>query len=274
MGLFKKIKKGLRKVGKVVSKAAPLLSFVPGVGTAAAMALGAGGSLLSGGGIKGALKAAAGAGLGGLAGGLIKGTTTAGGLLGGLGKVAAGVGKYGSAIDLAGNLLGGLSAYDQGKNANAIEREANPFGAYRPMYGEQLAMNMADPNAFENDPAYQFIRDQGLEAVTRKMAAGGYTGSGNMAMELAKYGSGLAATYRGEEMDRLAQLAGAGIQPASRASATASRDSSFDQLSGILASLGYGGTREGEEALEAAVPQGQRIGGNKMARLPSYLVPA
>ncbi len=255
------LKKAFKKVKKLAKKiAAPALSIagnalLPGLGGVLGGALG---GAIGGGGVKGAV-------LGGLGGYALN---AAGGVGGILDKIKSG--GLGGALDLAGNVIGGISALDQGKNANAIEREANPFGAYRPMYGAQLAMNMADPSAFANDPAYKFAMDQGLEAVSRKMAAGGYGDSGNMATALAQYGSGLAMQYRGQEMDRLAQLAGAGIMPASRASATTSRDSSFDQLSSILASIGYGTGRAANDDEEELAPI--IAAGSKMTR-PSSVIP-
>lgn len=264
MGIFKKVKKAVKKVAKVATKAAPALALIPGVGTAAAAAIGGTAGLLSGGGVSAALKGAAGGALGGLAKSAIQGAGGIGGLLGSGGSIAEKIKNMGlgGAIDLAGNVLGGMSALSQAKNAGAIREEANPFGQYREQYGDQLMRLASDPSAFANDPAYKFIMDQSLEASTRKMASQGYGGSGNMAIELADRAAGVAATYRGQEMDRLAGLAGANIMPASRASATAAQDSSFDQLSAILASLGYGMNRSsgGGEPLEEIVPAGQRIG--------------
>lgn len=269
MGLLKKIKKGVKKVGKIVQKAAPALGFIPGVGTLAAATIGGLGGLASGG-LKGALKGAAGGALGGWASGAIGAAGGgAGGIMGGLKSMGssalklAGGGGLNNMVKLGGNILGGVSALKQAENAGDIREEANPFGQYRPQFGEQLATNMADPNAFENDPAYKFIRDQGLEAVSRKMASGGYNGSGNMATELANYGGNIAATYRGGEMDRLAHLAGAGIQPASRASATGAQDSSFLQLSGLLKSLGY--DAEEEDELAPVAGAGRKINRGALA---------
>lgn len=275
MGLFKKLKKGIKKLGKLASKAAPILGMVPGVGTLAAAGLGGLGALAAGKGLKGALKSGLMGAAGGLAGQALGGMGGLKGLMsGGLKGLAGKFGGMGGLMDLAGNALGGLSAYNQHQNAERIGDEANPFGAHRPAYGNMLAAQMADPSSFASDPGYQFTRDQGLEAVTRKMASQGYGGSGNMATELAGYASGLASQYRGQELDRLAQLAGAGIMPASRASATQAESASNDQLSSLLASIGYGGTRtptddEDEEELAMVAGAGQRLG--KMTRPSTYI---
>jgi len=93
MGLFKKIgkalKKGVKAVGKVASKAAPLIAMVPGVGTLGGAALGAGGALLSGSNVGTALKRGALGAAGGIGGNLLRGRN----LLTGAGKVAGLVGK-------------------------------------------------------------------------------------------------------------------------------------------------------------------------------------
>lgn len=157
--------------------------------------------------------------------------------------------NLGSLVDLAGNAAGLYSAYNQYQTGKRIQGNADPFARYRPAYGDQLMRLMSDPSAITNDPGYQFIRDQGLEGVTRKMAAGGYNGSGNMAMELTKYASGLASTYRGEELNRLATLAGAGIQPSPASTSIAAGDSAYDQLSGVLGSIGYKDGMKGVESL-------------------------
>jgi len=166
----------------------------------------------------------------------------------GVAAALGGAGKLKTALSIAGGVAGAIKSHKQAKNANKIGVEANPFGQYRPGYGNQLARLMADPNAFAEDPGYQFIMNQGLDNTTRKMAASGYGGSGFMATELMKYAAGTAATYRGQELDRLGGFAGAGIMPASRASATQANDSSFDQLSSSLASIGYGVGREDPQA--------------------------
>lgn len=122
MGFFKKLKKGVKKVGKVVgsvaSKAAPIAALVPGVGTLGAAALGAGGALAAGKGLKGAIGSGLGGALGGLAiGGM--GLTGALGKLGTSGGLASlgqsflsggGLGKAQQALGLFGGSSGGGSS--------------------------------------------------------------------------------------------------------------------------------------------------------------------
>ena len=144
----------------------------------------------------------------------------------------------GKLINLAGDVLGGASAAKTNNMATTIASQANPFAQYRPQYGAQLAKMMADPSAFENDPAYQFTRDQGLNAVAAKMGASGYGGSTNEADGLVQYASGVASTYRGQELDRLANLAGAGITPANMGVAVNAQNSAMQQGGAVLNDVG------------------------------------
>lgn len=57
------------------------------------------------------------------------------------------------------------------------------------------------------DPSYQWRLDQGLDAITRKAAAAGFTGSGNVLKELTDYGQGLASTEYGNQFQRALQTA-------------------------------------------------------------------
>lgn len=113
MGLFKKIgkalKKGVKAVGKVASKAAPLIAMVPGVGTLGGAALGAGGALLSGSNVGTALKRGALGAAGGIGGNLLRGRN----LLTGAGKVAGLVGKAtqgNTPFGSAGKILSGTTS--------------------------------------------------------------------------------------------------------------------------------------------------------------------
>ncbi len=142
-------------------------------------------------------------------------------------------------FNTGGKVLGALQTYDLYNTSKNIEGRADPFAQYRPGYGKQLKGLMDDPSSFENDPAYKFMREQGEETVARKMAAGGYDKSGNMAAELAQFASGLAHSYRGQELDRLATLAGAGISPSPASTALTGKAQAFDQTGDLLASLGY-----------------------------------
>ena len=147
---------------------------------------------------------------------------------------------WGKIFNYGGKALGALETYGQYKASKNISQNADPFARYRSMYGNKLATLMADPSAIENDPNFQWMRDQGLEAVERKMAAGGFNNSGNMAIELAKYATGFAGQYRDQELQRLAGFAGAGITPSSAASALPGYKDTYNQTGDLLKSIGYG----------------------------------
>ncbi len=112
MGFFKKLKKKVKKVargvGNIAQAAAPFVGMIPGVGTVAAAALGAGGSLLSGDSLRTAIGSGIAGGLGGLAGGALGGGGLLGGLMGGAGPTgAASAGGAGGLGGLLGGLFGG-----------------------------------------------------------------------------------------------------------------------------------------------------------------------
>jgi hypothetical protein len=93
---LKKIGSGIAKVGKVVGgvaeKVAPFAGLIPGVGTLAGMALGAGGSVLAGHNVANTLKSGAIGGLSGLAGSKLLGGKGIGGIAGLLKGGSAGSG--------------------------------------------------------------------------------------------------------------------------------------------------------------------------------------
>lgn len=113
-----------KKLRKIFSRVAPIaLQFIPGIGTAASIALGAGAGLLGGGGLKGALSGA----LAGYAG--AGGASSLGGALGsGLSKAAQtglGSGLLGAA---AGGLSGGLKGAVAGGALGGVGGYANAGG--------------------------------------------------------------------------------------------------------------------------------------------------
>lgn len=75
-------------------------------------------------------------------------------------------------------------------------------------YSNRLKALFDNPGAIAEDPGFQFIRDQGIEAAKRNSAASGLRYSGNALAELMKLGTGLAAQSRGAEIDRLGRLVG------------------------------------------------------------------
>lgn len=123
-----------------------------------------------------------------------------------------------------------------GKMAESMAGRADPFAQYRPEFAAQLAGLMRDPSKVTSMPGYQ----AGLEAVQRSMASQGYTGSGNMMAELAKYGG----NFFGQEVNRLAGLSGANVNPAT--SASMYTDSMMNSMMGQMSSMGLigGGLRQ------------------------------
>lgn len=99
----------VRRGAQVVSRAAPVVGLIPGVGTLAAGALGAGGALLGGENIGTALQRGALGAAGGLAGGVLRGAGGVGGVLGGAGRAIGSVGgSVGGALGAAGRAIGGV----------------------------------------------------------------------------------------------------------------------------------------------------------------------
>lgn len=75
-------------------------------------------------------------------------------------------------------------------------------------YGNKLKQYMTDPSSYSGSPGFQFALQTGLDGMSRKLAAGGFSGSGNALAELTKYGTGLASQDYGATLDRLGKLQG------------------------------------------------------------------
>ena len=112
-------------------------------------------------------------------------------------------------------------------------------------YATQLSQLMANPSSVTSLPGYSFNFNQGADAVSREMAAGGFLNSGNEATALTQYGQGMAMSTYNQQAQLLAQLAGFnapayGSNSSSSASAaTGASNSSFNQTGSLLASLGF-----------------------------------
>lgn len=144
-----------------------------------------------------------------------------------------------------GSGLYGLYEADKMKDlAKDAYHDSDPFGPYRGQYAQQLMALMQDPSSITKDPGYQFQFDQGSEAVRRKMAAGGFAGSGNMGTALVEYGQNFAQNAFRDRITQLAGLAGANIAP-NFSGALSGYASGIDTASEALASLGYGAVRAG-----------------------------
>jgi hypothetical protein len=87
-------------------------------------------------------------------------------------------------------------------SAPATTGAAGPSKMPEDIYGMYKNLLMNPQQAMAQNPAYQFAREQGIEAATRKMAAAGMRTSGNIGAELAKLGAG----YAGEQFQRFADV--------------------------------------------------------------------
>jgi hypothetical protein len=187
-------------------------------------------------------------------GGIVKGVKKAVGKVVDVGKDLAG-----PALSIAGLATGnpGLVAAGQGisgifgsqdaakqaeKGAKQAAQAADPFGAYRSQFGNQLLALYADPSLMSKLPSYQFLEGQGqaganarlygdqlnalmrnpssitsrpgyqfrlnegLSGIDRNASRAGHLGSGNRLMELMRYGQDYASSEYGNEVNRLMSL--------------------------------------------------------------------
>lgn len=155
--------------------------------------------------------------------------------------VTAGGGLLSTALNIGSGILGLNRASQIPRQTEALMARSDPFGPYRAQYAQQLSSLAANPGSVTSMPGYTFARDQGEQALTRKMAQGGYTGSGNEMIALKQFNEKLAGDWYNNEMTRLASLAGAGISPSTLGALGMNGiNAQNDMLSRALASIGYG----------------------------------
>ena len=96
--------------------------------------------------------------------------------------------------------------------SNAALGEFDPYtaggGAAAGLYGDALGLGGADgttraTGAFQTSPGYNFMVDQGLQALDRRAASRGMLASGNNQIDTLGYVSGLANQEYGNWLDRL-----------------------------------------------------------------------
>ena len=126
------------------------------------------------------------------------------------------IGDLAGLTNLAGGIYGLVNSSNLNSSAQTVFNQSNPFGAYRPQFAQQLVSLMQDPSSVTSLPGYQFQLDQGVQAINRGAAGPGGTGrgSGAEAAALDQYGQGLASSFYNNQINTLAQLAGANISPA------------------------------------------------------------
>lgn len=79
-------------------------------------------------------------------------------------------------------------------------------GANARLYGDQLNALMTDPSSITSRPGYQFRLNEGLSAIDRNASRAGYLGSGNRLLELTRYGQDYASSEYDNEVNRLMSL--------------------------------------------------------------------
>lgn len=147
---------------------------------------------------------------------------------------------------LGANIYGMVNAGNLQGNAQTVFQQSNPFGQYRPQYGQQLSALMSDPSSVAKLPGYEFLMDQGTEALKRSAAGPGGSGlgSGAMGADLVKYGQGLASQFYQQQIGTLSHLAGADIQPANPYNALqglgGAAGSTGNSIAGLLGSASGG----------------------------------
>jgi hypothetical protein len=155
----------------------------------------------------------------------------------------------------------GIVGAGQAKNLQDLAKQAfaksDPFGPQRAQYQQQLSALMANPSSIFQDAGFKASMDQGLQGVSRTMAAQGYLGSGNEAIELEKYGQSMSTDYMNQRIAQLSQLSGSGISP-NFGPGLSGYAQGMDTLSGSLGSAAFGLNQAfgGPSAASSARPGG------------------
>ncbi len=111
-----------------------------------------------------------------------------------------------------------MASYNQDLNEyNQNLALYNKYNSEGPLTSEQIT------NKISNLPGYQAQLNQGIDAITRNAAGRGYLGSGRLLQELSDYGQNTLSTFYGNELSRLAQLAGGGQQAAGQSAQSANQ---------------------------------------------------
>lgn len=135
---------------------------------------------------------------------------------------------------------GAYSAYSSKRTGDKMAGLGRSQASRQAYYDQQLRDLIADPSKLYSDPGYLEAQRQGIQAIERSGTLSGFTGSGNAAIALQKFGQSFATDYLRSQQSLLASLAGGQFNPASAMSAGAASDAqAFSQLGSSLASLGY-----------------------------------
>lgn len=148
---------------------------------------------------------------------------------------------------------GQQSAALQGQRYEQARTDLQPYMQLGTQGVSGLQALMADPNSIAQNPAYQFVRDQGLQGLDRSAAARGALWSGGADADRLRYASGLASQEYGNEWNRLTGLVNAGQNTATS-----------------LGNLGQGFAANQGNALAGAADaraSGYMMGGNTLGQL-------
>jgi len=137
--------------------------------------------------------------------------------------------------------VGAYGAYQQKRAGDRAYGLARQQAGRQAFYDEQLRALLQDPSKIYEDPGYQEAFRQGTQAVERAGTLQGFTGSGNAAIALQRFGQSFAADYLNQQRQLLAGLSGAQVNPAQAMQVGAGQQAgAFQSMGNVLASLGYG----------------------------------
>ena len=148
-------------------------------------------------------------------GDILKTASSGAGIIGGLAKMAGGVGSVMA-----------------GQQAGQYAKQADPFAQYRSGYAAQLANLLNNPSTITTTPGYQFNLAQGLQAQQAQQAQQGRLVSGGGLLQAQQFGQQYAQSNLQQQQALLASLSGATQSPAT--GATAQAGLTAGQLGGVL----------------------------------------
>lgn len=173
---------------------------------------------------------------------------------------------------------GAYSAYGSKRAGDKMAGLGRSQANRQAYYDDRLRKLMEDPSSLYEDAGYKEAQRQGIQAIERAGTLQGFTGSGNAAIALQKFGQSFATDYLRSQQSLLASLAGGQFNPASAMSAGANSDAqAFNQLGSTLASLGYtfansggGGNASGGTGWggSTSIPGTMDIGGGYIVNVP------
>ena len=154
------------------------------------------------------------------------------------------------AVTAAAVIGAGATVYEGSQTrAFAAAQEGNQSAIQQVQFGEQqqyatqLQNLIANPSQVTSLPGYQFMFDQGQQAVSRQAAAGGFLNSGNEGTALVQYGQGFATNALTQQEQLLSSLSGLsapvqGNPVGAVNAATNATNASNTQLNNLLQQLG------------------------------------